>query len=132
MTGLVHVMTKADFAAWKAAQAPARPGAGPASLAARGRELFTRKGCISCHAPGGPVRAPDLNGVYMRREGLRSGEAVLADENYLRESILNPRAKIVEGYDAIMPSFQGQLSEEDLLALIEYLKSRQYGDRPGK
>jgi cytochrome c oxidase subunit 2 len=75
------------------------------------------------------VKAPPLEGLFMSRVGLSTGQSPLADENYLRESILNPNAKIVKGYDAIMPSFQGQLSEEDLLGLIAYIKSLQFYHR---
>jgi cytochrome c oxidase subunit 2 len=126
MRGKVTVMAPADFEAWKTAQVSNRAGQSGTDLASRGRDLFTTLGCVSCHGTGGKI-APQLEGLYMRTEGLRTGEKVLADENYLRESIVNPGAKIVEGYENVMPSFQGQINEEDLLALIAYIKSLQYG-----
>lgn len=65
----------------------------------------------------------------MSRVGLRTGQTVTADENYIRESILDPGTKIVQGYENVMPSFQGQVSEEDLLALMEYIKALQFYKR---
>jgi cytochrome c oxidase subunit 2 len=81
-------------------------------------------GCASCHganAEGG--RGPALLGLYGSNVVLNNGQTVRADEGYLRESILNPQAKIVTGFGPIMPSFQGQLSEEQLLQLVAYVKS---------
>lgn len=128
MSGKVTVMAPADYEAWKTAQVSNRAGQSGSDLASHGRQLFTDLGCVSCHGTGGRV-APQLEGLYMREEGMRTGEQILADENYLRESILNPGARIVKGYESIMPPFQGQLSEEDLLALIAFIKSLQFGSR---
>ena len=92
-------------------------------LAARGFELFRRKGCSGCHAAGSSVHAPDLAGVYGRVVHLADGRSVVADEGYLRDSILLPKRDVVAGYEPIMPSYQGQLDEEELFALISYLKA---------
>jgi cytochrome c oxidase subunit 2 len=89
----------------------------------RGRKLYERMACVSCHGGGSQVRAPSLGGVFAKPVHLSDGQEVVADENYLRESILNPQAKIVAGYDPLMPSFAGMLSEDDVLDLIAYLKA---------
>lgn len=128
MNGKVVVMKPADYEAWKTAQVSYRAGQSGSDLASKGRALFTSLGCISCHGTVGRI-APPLEGLYMTKVGLRTGETVIADDNYIRESILYPNAKIVEGYQAIMPSFQGQVSEDDLLSLMAYIKSLQYADR---
>ena len=85
-----------------------------------GARLYQQMGCAMCH---GTALAPALEGIFGSSVQLASGERVLADEAYMRESILNPRAKLVAGYAPIMPTFQGQLSEEDLTQLVAYIKS---------
>jgi cytochrome c oxidase subunit 2 len=96
------------------------------SMATAGARLFQQMGCAMCHEKG---QAPALEGLFGASVPLSSGETVLADEAYLRESILNPRAKIVAGYAPLMPTFQGQLSEEQLTQLVAYMKS--LGKKPG-
>ena len=117
MIGWVTVMEPEDYQAWLAG------GPAPASPAAAGEQLFTQLACSTCHKsePGG--RGPVLAGVFGSKVTLATGETVTADEDYLRESILNPTAKVVAGFQPIMPSFQGQVSEEGILQLITYLKS---------
>jgi cytochrome c oxidase subunit 2 len=117
MIGWVTVMEPEDYQAWLAG------GPAPASPAAAGEQLFTQLACSTCHKsePGG--RGPVLAGVFGSKVTLASGEIVTADEDYLRESILNPTAKVVAGFQPIMPSFQGQVSEEGILQLITYIKS---------
>ena len=88
-------------------------------------KLFTEKACATCHLPDGKGRAPSLNGVYQGRVLLADGSTVTADDAYLRESILAPNAKIVAGFQPLMPTFQGQLTEEEILALTSYIKSLQ-------
>jgi cytochrome c oxidase subunit II len=90
------------------------------SMAAVGARLYQQMGCAMCH---GTALAPALEGIFGSSVQLANGERVLADEAYMRESILNPRAKLVVGYAPIMPTFQGQLSEEDLTQLVAYIKS---------
>jgi cytochrome c oxidase subunit 2 len=116
MGGKVVVMPPAAFAQWL------EKGNENRSLAALGFELFRRKGCSGCHAAGSTVHAPDLAGIYGRVVHLEDGRALLADEGYLRDSILLPKKDVVAGYAPIMPSFQGQLDEGELAALITYLK----------
>jgi cytochrome c oxidase subunit 2 len=97
-----------------------------------GEKLFSEKACITCHLANGTGRAPSLNGVYGAKVLLADGTAVAADEAYIRESILQPNAKIVAGYQPLMPTFQGQLSEEQILALTAYIKSLQSQPVPAK
>jgi cytochrome c oxidase subunit II len=84
-----------------------------------GEKLFNRLGCATCHG----VRAPTLAGLYGHPVRLTTGETVTADDAYIRESILDPGAKIVMGYTNIMPTYKGQLSEEQVNELIEYIKA---------
>jgi cytochrome c oxidase subunit II len=116
MGGRVVVLPPAEFARWLRA-GPSEPG-----LAARGFALFRRYGCSGCHAAGSSVHAPDLNGLLGRRVHLQDGRELTADEGYVRDSILLPQKDVVAGYQPIMPSFAGQIDEEDLLAIIDYLR----------
>ncbi len=124
MNGWVYVMQPADFQAWLSG------GATGESMPAAGQRLFERLACNTCHRPEGSGRGPSLEGVFNRPVLLQDGRKVLADEAYLRESILDPQAKIVAGYEAIMPTFQGQISEENLLQIIAYIKSLKRGTQP--
>jgi cytochrome c oxidase subunit 2 len=113
MGGRVVVMSPGDYAAWAAnAALDDRPEAA-------GARLFTQYGCAACHGQ----QAPTLAGIYNREQPLADGSRILADDNYLRESILAPRARIVAGYPPIMPSYDGQLSEEQFFQLLAYLIS---------
>jgi cytochrome c oxidase subunit 2 len=118
MHGGVIVMRPADFARWLAA-GPEQPG-----LATRGFEIYRRIGCSGCHEPTSTVHAPDLTGLFGRPVHLADGSTVSADDAYIRDSILLPQKQVVAGFDPVMPSFEGQLDEDDLIALIAYLKSR--------
>lgn len=117
MGGRVIVMPPEAYAAWLAR------GATPGALAQRGFELFRSFGCSGCHTPGSRIRAPLLAGLYGRPVQLRDGRRVVADEAYLRDSILLPSRDITAGFEDDMPSFQGQLAEEDLIALVAWIKS---------
>jgi cytochrome c oxidase subunit 2 len=118
MIGRVVVMEPADYQAWLGGGKTNEP---PAEA---GKRLFETLRCATCHEAHGPAsRCPPLENVYGRQVKLTGGETVLADENYLRESILRPAAKVVAGYQPLMPSFDGQVDEEQLLQLIAYLKS---------
>jgi cytochrome c oxidase subunit II len=92
-------------------------------LARQGEKLFHQYGCSGCHTPGSAVHAPNLHGVFGHFVQLADGSRVMADERYVRDSILLPRRQVVAGYVPVMPSFAGQVSEEDLLALIAYVES---------
>jgi cytochrome c oxidase subunit 2 len=93
---------------------------------------FLWRACATCHIGSGLGRAPSLNGVYGAKVLLADGSTVTADDAYIRESILQPNAKIVAGYQPLMPSFQGQLTEEQILALTAYIKSLQSQPVPAK
>jgi cytochrome c oxidase subunit 2 len=116
MGGRVVVLQPADFAAWL------EQGNSAPTLAAQGFELFRRKGCSGCHSPRSTVHAPDLAGIFGRTVHLADGRTLVADEAYLRDSILLPRRDVTAGYAPVMPSFQGQLDESELAALIAFLK----------
>jgi len=113
MTGRLIAMQPADYATWL-------QGGPTASPADQGRKLFEQLGCIACHETG---IAPRLDGLFGQSVPLANGQAVVADENYIRESILDPTAKVVAGYQPIMPSFAGRVDDEQLLQLIAYIKS---------
>lgn len=115
MIGTVHVLEESDYEKWV--------GGSEDSMTVRGEQLFSQYGCVTCHLPDGKGRGPSLVGVFNSMVKLQTGAVVKADEGYIRESILNPRAKIVEKYQAVMPTFQGQISEEGLLQIIAYVKS---------
>jgi cytochrome c oxidase subunit II len=117
MIGSVIAMEPVDFQAWL--------GGGKASdtPAAAGEKLFQDLACISCHSNDAQARAPQLAGLFGHAVTLQSGSSVVADESYIRESIVNPQAKVVTGFQPIMPTFQGLVTEEQLLQLIAYVKS---------
>jgi cytochrome c oxidase subunit 2 len=116
MTGKIVVLPPSEYARWLA-EGPRQPG-----MAARGFALFRQYGCSGCHAAGSSVHAPDLTNLLGRRVHLQDGRELTADEAYVRDSILEPRKDVVAGYQPIMPSFAGQIGEEDLLAIIEYIR----------
>jgi cytochrome c oxidase subunit II len=117
MGGRVIVMRPAEFQRWLTGTS------GVPSMAARGFDLFRSRGCSGCHDARSTVHAPSLQGLFGRQVHLQDGRTLIADENYIRDSILQPRKDIVAGFAPIMPTFQGQLNEEELLALIAYVKS---------
>ena len=88
-----------------------------------GKQLFSSLGCATCHRFDVQGRGPNLQGIYNKPVLLEDGRTVTADENYVRESILNPTAKIVNGFKPVMPTFQGIVSDEQLNALVAYVKS---------
>ncbi len=92
-------------------------------MEAAGEKLFQANGCVTCHQTDGAGLGPSLLGVSGNPVKLTTGETVTADDAYLRESILLPKAKVVQGYTPIMPSFQGQLTEEQINNLIAYLRA---------
>ncbi len=116
MIGSVYVMEPAAYQNWLA-------GGGEGSLADRGSSLFQDLACNTCHLDTGQGRGPSLAGVFGKPVELADGSTALVDEAYLRESILNSQAKIVRGFQPLMPTFQGLVSEEGLVALIEHIKS---------
>ena len=119
MTGEVVVMEPSEYETWLSG------GAAEGSLASAGAKLFQDLACNTCHRPDAQGRGPVLEGLFGKSVTLQSGETVTVDEAYVRESILTPSAKITAGFQPIMPTFQGLVTEEQLLALIEYVKSLQ-------
>ena len=117
MIGQVVVMDASAYQTWLSG------GEGEGSLASTGEKLFADLACNTCHRPDSSGRGPVLQNVFGHPVQLHDGTIVTADENYLRESILTPAAKLTAGYQPVMPAFQGLVSEEQLLALIEYVKS---------
>ena len=118
MRGYVYVMEPSQYQEWLAGRAPAM------STAAAGEKLFEQLRCNSCHLGGGQQgRGPALEDLFRSEVALQDGNTVIADEAYIRESILQPQAKIVRGYPPLMPSYAGQIGEEGILQLIAEIKS---------
>jgi cytochrome c oxidase subunit 2 len=117
MIGWVYVMEPADYANWL------RGSTTGASLAETGGKLFQDLACSNCHKTDASGRCPSLMNLYGSTVKLAGGGTVKADEAYLRESILQPNAKVVSGYQPVMPTFQGLVTEEGVLQLVEYIKS---------
>jgi cytochrome c oxidase subunit 2 len=117
MIGHVVVMEPAQYQAWLSG------GGTSGSLTASGKSLFQQLGCSTCHRSDTQGRGPNLVGVFGRPVQLEDGRTVVADENYIRESILSPGAKVVNGFKPIMPVFQGLVTEEQLNALVAYVKT---------
>jgi cytochrome c oxidase subunit 2 len=116
MVGTIYVMEPAEHAKWLADQPASN------SLVAIGERAFRNRGCSGCHAPNATIRAPLLEGIYGKKVPLADGSLVVADEQYLRDSILLPNKQISAGYEPTMPTFQGQISEEELNVILAYLK----------
>ena len=117
MIGHIIALEPAEFQAWLSG------GATVVSMATAGENLFQKLGCVSCHAQNDTGRGPSLVGLLGKTVRLQSGASVTADEDYIRESIINPQAKIVAGYPPIMPTFKGLISEDGIMQIIAYLKS---------
>jgi cytochrome c oxidase subunit 2 len=117
MTGEVIVMEPAEYQTWLSGGVP------EGSLASAGAKLFNDLACNTCHRPDAQGRGPVLHGLFGKTVTLQNGQTVTVDEAYVRESILQPAAKITAGFQPIMPTFQGLVTEEQLLELIEYVKS---------
>ena len=117
MIGSVVVLPEAEYQTWLAGGKASTP-------VAEGEALFSALACNTCHAVDAPgARGPQLGGLFGTQVRLKNGQMVMADENYLRESILNPTAKVVAGYEPIMPTFEGQVDEQQLIYLLTYIKS---------
>jgi cytochrome c oxidase subunit II len=117
MVGRIIVVQKDEYSRWLAAQ---RQGDG---LAKEGEVVFRARGCSGCHAEASKVHAPNLNGLYGRPVQLADGRTVAADESYLRDSMLMPRRDIAAGYEPIMPSYAGILTEGEIISLTAYIRS---------
>jgi len=117
MIGHVIVMDPAAYEAWLTG------GQLGSTMVQSGERLFRELGCSGCHTGGSVVRAPPLEGVYGKPVPLQGGDVVLADDGYIRDSILFPAKQIVAGYTNDMPSFRGRLSEDQLVQLLAYIRS---------
>jgi cytochrome c oxidase subunit II len=118
MGGWVTVMDQREYANW------ASGGGTQGTLAEQGEKLFQQYGCSTCHLLDQQGRCPNLRGLYNKPVQLAGGQTVLADDAYIRESILDPNSKIVAGFEPnIMPNFKGQVSEENVIQLIAFVKS---------
>ena len=116
MIGDVVVQEPAQYEAWMS-------GGSPGPLSASGEKIFAELGCATCHRSDSQGRGPNLLGAFGKPVQLEDGRIVTVDENYVRESILDPGAKIVKGFKPVMPTFQGLVSEEQVNALVAYVKS---------
>src|SRR5579862_9766294 len=116
MIGSIIVMEPAQYEAWMS-------GSSNGPLSASGEKIFAELGCVTCHRTDTQGRGPNLQGVFGKPVQLEDGRIVTADENYVRESILDPGAKVVKGFKPVMPTFQGLVSEEQVNALVAYVKS---------
>jgi cytochrome c oxidase subunit 2 len=132
MVGQVVVLEPKQYETWlsgalpgpSAITAPAgRFDAPEGSLAAKGQKLFQDLGCQTCHHMDRQGIGPVLAGIFGKQQQLQSGESVAVDETYVRESILNPQAKITAGFQPLMPAYQGRLNEEEVIQLIAYIRS---------
>jgi cytochrome c oxidase subunit 2 len=118
MIGEVDVMTQPDYQHWLDAELPGE------TVASAGAALFRRYGCSGCHGGSSTIKAPPLAGLYGSPVPLENGQVVTADDRYLHDAIVDPASARVAGYPPVMPSYAGQIPEENLFQLIAYLKSR--------
>ncbi len=137
MLGTIHVLEQSDFDRWlqtgkgpkaapgtaMAATANNAPVAGK-SMAQKGEDLFKAKGCFACHSTDGSQKVgPSLKGIFGHEVELQDGSKAKVDENYIRESLMEPNAKIVKGFAPSMPTFKGQLSDDEINSIIAFIKS---------
>jgi len=123
MVGTVTVMEPADYERWLHLNAEG-------SMALEGRKVFLKYRCVSCHSADENARAPVLEDLFGHTVHLKDGSTVIADDDYVRESVYEPGKQIVLGWDDIMPTFKGQVSPEEINELIAYLKSLHHGETP--
>jgi len=133
MVGKVIVMEEEDYQEWLTGTSDGKGAKNPVdgSPAWEGRQLFQKLQCLACHSANAEARAPVLEGLYKSRVPLQRGGSVIADDTYIRESILHPMKKVVEGWNpTIMPAYKDQVTEEDIINLIAYIRSLKAGDTP--
>lgn len=120
MRAVMVVMNHEDYEHWSGAEE--KPGTLPPVK--RGEETVEHSGCLACHSLDGAVKiGPTFKGLFGRTVELADGKTVVADENYLRESIIDPTAKMVKGFQPVMPSYKGMIKDDDIAAIIDYLKT---------
>jgi cytochrome c oxidase subunit 2 len=122
MVGYVHVLSEQDFALWQETGGN-REQVVAATMADKGRQVWAEKNCGSCHGAVNNQRAPSLNALFGKSRTFSDGTKAIADLDYIRSSILNPYDNLVAGYEPLMPAYQGQLTEVEVLALTEYIKT---------
>jgi cytochrome c oxidase subunit 2 len=121
MISKVVVHPAGEFDKWLADVAAAELNASPVEA---GQRLYNTRGCAQCHSVDGkPGTGPTFKGVFGSTHPIVGGVSVTVDENYVRESILEPQAKVVAGFNPVMPTYQGRLSDKEIGAIIEYLKT---------
>lgn len=121
MLATVHVLPEEDFEVWLAEAGSADDDMSPVEL---GEALVQRNGCNTCHSTdGSDLVGPSFQGIWDSERTMQDGETVTVDENYIRESILEPNARVVEGFDPVMPPFEGTLDDRQIDAIIEYIKT---------
>ncbi|MBZ0265486.1 cytochrome c oxidase subunit II [bacterium] len=121
MLGKIKVVSDREFKEWLDTNANAGADMNPADY---GAKLYTSRGCVTCHSVDGSTgNGPSFLGVFGHEVALKGGTTIVADENYIRESILNPQSKVVAGFQPIMPTYQGLLKDRDVDALVAYIKS---------
>jgi cytochrome c oxidase subunit 2 len=126
MQGTVYVMSPTEYAEWLEQGEPRN------TLAKTGEHLFRELGCSGCHVNSPTVHAPPLEGIYGKLVPLADGTFVRADDQYIRDCILHPNAKTLAGYPPVMPTFEGRVTEEQLLELVAYIKSLGKESPPSK
>ena len=124
MIGEIVAMKPEDYERWL------KQSTSGMSLAQNGERLFSSLGCNACHNGGAAARGPNLAGIYGARLTMADNSQVLVNDAYLRESILNPSQHVPAGYAPIMPTYQGQISEDGLISLVEYIKNMETNYRP--
>jgi cytochrome c oxidase subunit II len=123
MRGTLVVMPQAEYLSWEQGEQK-KLLAGTRSPADHGKSVFENAGCLGCHSTdGGAKVGPTLKGIFGSKVQLSDGRTVPADEEYLRESLVEPNAKVVKGFQPIMPTFKGTLKDEEIAALIAYMKT---------
>ncbi len=122
MLGTIHVLSPADFEKWQ--QSSAGPAAGQ-SLADYGEQIYKGKACVTCHSLDGSRKTgPSFKGIWGHKVQFADGTSTTVDENYVRQSILKPQSQVVSGFEPVMPTFQGLLSDNEIDALIEFIKAQ--------
>ena len=124
MTGTVYALEPAEYERWL------NRTQGQPTMAAEGAKLYRQLGCSGCHGASNTVRAPSLDGIYGKPVPLQGGAVVTADDRYLHDSILIPKQEVAAGYKPVMPSYKGQIQEDQVLELVAYIRS--LGDKTGR
>jgi cytochrome c oxidase subunit 2 len=121
MLAKVEVQTREDYEAWLKEAANSLKTLPPAEA---GKMLYQRRGCVQCHSIDGTAgTGPSLRGIFGQTHEMADGSRAVVDDNYIRESILDPQAKVRAGYQAVMSTYKGLVSDDDITALIEFIKS---------